>query len=236
MWPKRQLVCRVGVEFQHCFFGFINRSCSSPLLPVDSLVAVAMSAPVHAVHTIHGTFSGISSYPRLHNQYPGLVADVPDRHPPGLAKAAWRIVPVSIPPSCRRLSSSLDPRRPSPPSRATAARPIHFPHDNPFDDRYALSAPSLQNAQPVSYQRTRLASQSCTVKLPRPSHLDALVRQRTAQRLAQDREARCKAVAGILLNRVHAVGKPMRRIPPSPDAPRTYKRSRLSTMTTVDDL
>ncbi|KAF8842646.1 hypothetical protein BDN67DRAFT_947353 [Paxillus ammoniavirescens] len=66
--------------------------------------------------------------------------------------------------------------------------------------------------------------------------MEALVRQRTAQRIAQDRDARCRAVAGILLNRVHAVGKPMRRAPPSADAPRTYKRSRLSTMISVDDL
>ncbi|KIJ63394.1 hypothetical protein HYDPIDRAFT_92810 [Hydnomerulius pinastri MD-312] len=66
--------------------------------------------------------------------------------------------------------------------------------------------------------------------------MEALVRQRTAQRVAQDREARCKAVAGILLNRVHAVGKPMRRPPPSADMPRTYKRSRLSMMISIDDL
>ena len=185
-----------------------------------------MSAPVHAVHTIHGSFSGISTYPsRLaQSTYAGVVMDMPDRSP-GLAKASWRVVPVSVPPSCRRLSTAR-----------ASAQPIHFPQENPFDDRYALPAPTALNAQLVPYQRTRLASQSFTVKLPRPSHLEVLVRQRTAQRLAQDREARCKAVAGILLNRVHAVGKPMRRPPPNPDAPRTYKHSRLSTMVTVDDL
>lgn len=179
-----------------------------------------MSTPIHAVHTIHGTFSGISTQ----STYAGVVMD---RQAPGLAKAAWRVVPASIPPSCRRLST--------PPARA-AAQSLHFSQDDPFDDRHAIPASTVQNQQLIPYQRTRLASQSFTVKLPRASHLEALVRQRTAQRLAQDREARCKAVAGILLNRVHAVGRPMRRAPPNPDMPRTYKRSRLSTMVTVDDL
>jgi len=189
-----------------------------------------MSTPVHAVHTIHGTFSGISTYPNglpTYSTYAGVVMDMPDR------RAAWRVVPVSRPLGCRPLS--LDTRRQSP-ARATTAQPVHFPQEDPFHDRHAVPAPTVQNQQLVPYQRTRLASQSFTVKLPRPSHLEALVRQRTAQRLVQDREARCKAVAGILLNRVHAVGKPMRRAPPNLDAPRTYKRSRLSTMVTVDDL
>ncbi|KAH0830220.1 hypothetical protein J3R83DRAFT_1578 [Lanmaoa asiatica] len=196
-----------------------------------------MSTPIHAVHTIHGTFSGIPRLPAqsTYSMYAGVVMDMSDRQSPGLAKAAWRVASVSIPPSCRRLSPPLDTRRQSPP-RATTAQPIHFPQEDPFDDRHALPVSTVQNEQLVPYQRTRLASQSFTVKMPRPSHLEALVRQRTAQRLAQDREARCKAVAGILLNRVHAVGKPMRRAPPNPDAPRTYKRSRLSMMVTVEDL
>lgn len=167
----------------------------------------------------------LSSY----SPYAGVVVDMSDR------QASWRVAPVRIPPSCRRLSP--------PPPRSTTGQPVHFPHadSNPFDDHHALSAPpatQIHTMQLVPYQRTRLASQSSfTVKIPRPSHLEPLVRQRTAQRLALDREARCKAVAGILLNRVHAVGKPMRRAPPlDPDMPRTYKRSRLSTMVTVNDL
>ncbi|KAG9318006.1 hypothetical protein JVU11DRAFT_67 [Chiua virens] len=204
-----------------------------------------MSSPIHVVHTIHGTFSGIHSYSRLpsYSTYAGVAMDMPDRQPPGLAKAVWRAVPIAIPPSCRRLPPPLNVRRHTPPLRTTTAQPVCFPQeDNPFSDRHALPAhpaapiSTVQNNQVVPYQRTRLASQSFTVKMPRPSHLDALVRQRTAQRLALDREARCKAVAGILLNRVHAVGKPMRRAPPNLDTPRTYKRSRLSTMVTVDDL
>ncbi|KAG1819844.1 uncharacterized protein BJ212DRAFT_1224837, partial [Suillus subaureus] len=51
-----------------------------------------------------------------------------------------------------------------------------------------------------------------------------------------ERETRCRVVAGILLNRVHAVGKPMRRLPPSTEAPRAYKRSRLSMITTAEEV
>ncbi|EGO22009.1 hypothetical protein SERLADRAFT_397647, partial [Serpula lacrymans var. lacrymans S7.9] len=50
-----------------------------------------------------------------------------------------------------------------------------------------------------------------------------------------DRETRLKVVAGILLHRVHAVGKPMRRLP-NLEAPKTYKRSGLSSMISVDEL
>lgn len=190
-----------------------------------------MSSPIH---TIHGTFSGISTCSsRPYSTYAGVVMNMADGQSPGLARGGLRVLP--IPPSCRRLSSSPDARRHTPARATTAQYVIQFPQEDsdPFDDRYALPAPT---GQVVPYQRTRLASQSFTIKLPRSSHLEALMRQRTAQRLAQDREARCKAVAGILLNRVHAVGRPMRRVPPNLDVPRTYKRSRLSTMLSVDDL
>ncbi|KAF9239083.1 hypothetical protein BU15DRAFT_47037 [Melanogaster broomeanus] len=203
-----------------------------------------MSVPIHAIHTIHGTFSGISSYTARiaqspYSSYAGVVIDVPDRFPPGLAKAAWRAAPVSLPsgyPSCRRLAPLQLDNRPQAQSRAPTARPVPFPQEDPFDDRHALPVHAVQSRDVIPYQRTRLASQSFAVQTPRPQSMEALVRQRTAQRLALDREARCRAVAGILLNKVHPVGKPMRRMPPSPDAPRTYKRSRLSTMVTVDDL
>jgi hypothetical protein len=43
-----------------------------------------------------------------------------------------------------------------------------------------------------------------------------------------------KLVAGILLNRVHAVGKPMRRRFQSGDRPREYVKSCLSSVVSVD--
>ena len=52
--------------------------------------------------------------------------------------------------------------------------------------------------------------------------------------MATDKEARSKLVAGILLHRVHAVGKPMRRPPPRHEGPREYIRSSLSSMVTLE--
>lgn len=48
----------------------------------------------------------------------------------------------------------------------------------------------------------------------------------------KEREARSKIVAGILLNRVHAVGKPMRRR--ASDTPRPYVPSGLSTCISIE--
>jgi hypothetical protein len=48
----------------------------------------------------------------------------------------------------------------------------------------------------------------------------------------REREARSKIVAGILLNRVHAVGKPIRRR--ASDTPRPYVPSGLSTCVSIE--
>lgn len=51
---------------------------------------------------------------------------------------------------------------------------------------------------------------------------------------AADKEAKAKLVAGILLNRVHAVGKPMRRRPSVGEQPRAYVKSGLSRVVSVE--
>ena len=48
------------------------------------------------------------------------------------------------------------------------------------------------------------------------------------------KDVRSKIVAGILLNRVHAVGKPIRRRPPCTNQPRPYVPSGLSTCIACD--
>ncbi|KAG2128860.1 hypothetical protein BD769DRAFT_1456939 [Suillus cothurnatus] len=196
-----------------------------------------MSLPTHSIHSIHGTFAGVSAYTTFSSNAGVVIEGSPmDKIPPGLARAAWRSAPVSLPStSSRRLPSFPVARRvpPPPPSRAIAPQPIPFPSENPFNDSNSCVAPIPQRPVP---QRTHLASQSYTVRLPGSNPIDVLVRQRTAQRAAQERETRCRVVAGILLNRVHAVGKPMRRLPPTTEAPRAYKRSRLSMITTAEDI
>ena len=63
----------------------------------------------------------------------------------------------------------------------------------------------------------------CTAQQPSPSAL-----------AARQRDVRSKIVAGILLNRVHAVGKPIRRRPPCTNQPRPYVPSGLSTCIACD--
>jgi hypothetical protein len=194
-----------------------------------------MSVPTHSIHSIHGTFAGVSSYSRF--SYAGVVIEASqiDKIPPGLARAAWRTAPVSLPPPASSSTLSFPVARrapPPPPPRLLTSQSIPFPSEDPFNDSASCTAPIPRRPIP---QRTHLASQSYTVRLPSSNPIDALLRQRTAQRAAMERETRCKVVAGILLNRVHAVGKPMRRTPQSPESPRPYRRSRLSTITTAED-
>ncbi|KAG1900089.1 uncharacterized protein F5891DRAFT_1036040 [Suillus fuscotomentosus] len=197
-----------------------------------------MSVPTHSIHSIHGTFAGVPSYTTFSSNAGVVIEGSPiNKIHPGFARtASWRIAPASLPSSSsRRLPSFPVARRvpPPPPPRAIAPQAIPFPSENPFNDSNECALPVPQRPIP---QRTHLASQSYTVRLPGSNPIDVLVRQRTAQRAAQERETRCKVVAGILLNRVHAVGKPMRRLPPSTEAPRAYKRSRLSMTTTAEEV
>ncbi|EGN96460.1 hypothetical protein SERLA73DRAFT_186198 [Serpula lacrymans var. lacrymans S7.3] len=207
-----------------------------------------MAAPALS---IHGTFSGFPSYTnsssRSRFSYPSIdqYALINTRYPPNMPKAVWRTIPASIsnPSASRRsqrppLRSSR--RAPPPPPPRTCRTTIPFPSEDPFTDVHALSPTvdidisHLYRVDPKTHARTHLASQSYhtyTVRLPQNIHSDALVQQKAAQ----DRETRLKVVAGILLHRVHAVGKPMRRLP-NLEAPKTYKRSGLSSMISVDEL
>jgi len=211
-----------------------------------------MAAPAHSIHTIHGTFSGIPSYTNSSSRskfsYSSIdqYALINSRYQPNLPKAVWRSIPASISnPSASRRSQrpplrSLRRAPPPPPPRVHRTA-IPFPSEDPFTDVHALGPTvdidinTFYKVEPKTHARTHLASQSYhsyTVRLPQGIHVsDALVRQKAAQ----DRETRLKVVAGILLNRVHAVGKPMRRLP-NLEAPKTYKRSGLSSMISVDEL
>ncbi|KAH7911102.1 hypothetical protein BJ138DRAFT_1086229 [Hygrophoropsis aurantiaca] len=205
-----------------------------------------MAVSTHSIHSIHGTFSGIPSYSRhasqsLYTSHAGVVIErsIADRYPPpGLPKTVWRAAPVSLPSSGsangRRLPILRNHRRPPPPPpyRAPPAQSIPFPSEDPFNDMNALVPTSSMDIIP--YPRTHLASlsQSYTVRLPQHHPIHVFQRQKAAQ----DSEKRSKFVAGTLLNRVHAVGKPMRRMPPTSESPRPYKRSGLSRMISAEDL
>jgi len=228
---------RNGLITKSALYKFFSPDPQPPLIVqvLSLLVLPAMSVPTHSIHSIHGTFAGYTNF----SSNAGVVIEGSpmDKIPPGLARVAWRSAPVSLPStSSRRLPSFPVARRvpPPPPPRALAPQTVTFPSENPFHDSNSCVAPIIPQ-RPIP-QRTHLASQSYTVRLPGSNPIDVLVRQRTAQRAAQERETRCRVVAGILLNRVHAVGKPMRRLPQSAEAPRAYKRSRLSMTTTAEDV
>ncbi|KAG6334026.1 hypothetical protein ID866_5057 [Astraeus odoratus] len=208
-----------------------------------------MSVPAFSVH---GTFSpAVSSYSRASHQlssyasYAGVIIDnnhlLPDLR--SRPRSIWHSAPVLLPLASPRrpavnIPMSETTRRVPLAPRTSAAQPARFPPQDPFDDANVVPVPPITGLVP--HARTRVASQSqspITVKLPRAVPLDALVRQRTAQRAAaQDHEARLKAVAGILLTRGNSAGRCGRRAPVRRDVPRTYRRSGLSTMISVDDM
>ncbi|KAI6110277.1 hypothetical protein EDD16DRAFT_1246806 [Pisolithus croceorrhizus] len=215
-----------------------------------------MSIPAYPIHTIHGSFAGLpsfSSYCRPLSAYAGVVMDnriFSDRRSLGFAKDGWSS-PHVLPLSPRRpfvpvAMPTVEARRAPPTPRTHVPQLTTFPMQEPFDDANVVPVPIVNNdaslsinaPQLIPHARTCMASQSShfMVKLPRTGSLDAFVRQRTAQRAAvQDHEARLKAVAGILLNRGNSAGRCGRRLPPN-RGPRTYRRSRLSTMISVEDL
>ncbi|KAI6004588.1 hypothetical protein EDD15DRAFT_1010290 [Pisolithus albus] len=212
-----------------------------------------MSIPAYPIHTIHGSFAGhpsfSSSYCRPSSAYAGVVMDnriFSDKRSVGFARDGWgspHVLPLSPrhPPM-----PTVEARRAPPTPRTHIPQFTTFPMQDPFDDANVVPIPNVNSdtslsvnaPQLIPHARSRVASQQSPLmlKLPRSASLDALVRQRTAQRVAvQDHEARLKAVAGILLNRGNSAGRCGRKPPPN-RGPRTYRRSRLSAMISVEDL
>ncbi|OAX33925.1 hypothetical protein K503DRAFT_775082 [Rhizopogon vinicolor AM-OR11-026] len=137
-----------------------------------------MSVPTYSIHSIHGTFAGASSYSKFSHAGIVIEASQIDKIPPGLARAAWRTAPVLIlPPSTRRAP-------PPPPPRLLTSQSIPFPSEDPFNDSNLCTIPIPRRP---TLQRTHSASQSYTVRLPSSNPIDALLRQRTAQRAAMER-------------------------------------------------
>ena len=88
---------------------------------------------------------------------------------------------------------------------------------------YSAPLPATTIREPV-VQRQRTPSPP-TVAAPR-----APVSTQAANKFLNDKDAKAKLVAGILLNRVHAVGKPRRRIPSPVGGKKPYVPSSLSTV------
>ena len=184
-------------------------------------------------NTTHGfasTFGGLSS-PSTSTSSNILInlGGLMHKHPPGLNLGPW---------STHKRHGSGERSRPSirlpyttrrvPPPPPPKVSTLYSSGEDPFSDSQSFDPirTVIYDSNPSS--RSRRGSTS-SVQL---YAIDTDVPTQVA--LAPDREARSKLVAGILLHRVHAVGKPMRKVPLTREGPREYVRSGLSVMITMD--
>jgi hypothetical protein len=116
------------------------------------------------------------------------------------------------------------PPPPSPPRVST----IVYTSEDPF-----TNADSFDPTRTVIYESQPLRSRRGLASKGIPLYtLGTDIPRQVA--MAPDKEARSKLVAGILLHRVHAVGKPIRRAPMIREGPREYVRSGLSSIITME--
>jgi len=200
-----------------------------------------MSAPSHYIRTIHTSFTtGLASPSAYasassssHSNVLVNLGSVMNKYPPGLGPGEWRTGLASAPSGsgsgksnskkrpAYRLSYNSH-RAPPPPPRTQPATSPSFPAD-------AFSKPSHSyhpNPKTVVYSHSPNHSRTAP-----SSHYTVHIPEAVQP---EDPDAKSKLVAGILLNRVHAVGKPMRRRPVVGSEPKTYVRSGLSRVVNVD--
>lgn len=174
------------------------------------------------------------------------------RYPPGLGHSEWRGPSGSNGPSStynnyprRRTSVSIrsptSARRPAPPPpppfRTQPASTSYMKFD-PFSDDFSVDLSEPSNLSPAPMRTSTLSPvlyRTPRMSITRPASLPYTIQLEPAPQRASsalDRDARSKLVAGILLNRVHAVGKPMRgrcRM-----EPKEYVKSRLSSVFSLE--
>ncbi|KAF8061808.1 hypothetical protein FPV67DRAFT_297157 [Lyophyllum atratum] len=174
-----------------------------------------------------------------------------NKYPPGLGHSEWRGAPSSFssgstgaspsPYTRRRTGVSVraphsSPLRRAPPYRAEPASTTYMKFD-PFSDDHSISieahgparlryAPSLSQSDAVLYRTPRTSAVPYTIQIPAAVEVEPALPP-------VDRNARSRLVAGILLNRVHAVGRPMRRRSGG-EGPREYVKSGLSRVVAVE--
>ena len=201
-----------------------------------------MPTPAYTIRNIQNTLNSLgssysaSSSSSQSNILVNLGGLMGKHHPPGLTLKARRggaqnqsahsATKRAHHPSIRILYTGR--RSPPPPPNDEHASTAYFdPHsDDQFNPTRTVIYDSYpQPSPPLSTSTT--SSRSLSPKAPSftPSHIPTQIA------LAPDSESRSKIVAGILLHRVHAVGKPMRR--KTVVGPKEYVRSGLSTTVTA---
>ncbi|EDR13649.1 uncharacterized protein LACBIDRAFT_292466 [Laccaria bicolor S238N-H82] len=114
------------------------------------------------------------------------------------------------------------------------------PSSSPFSAAHSVLYNTPPQTQPSSSHPLLYSTPSrpYTIQIPPAGPTEVIRATSSTSRFyefsAADKEAKAKLVAGILLNRVHAVGKPIRRRPSVGEQPRAYVKSGLSRVVSVE--
>src|ERR1700722_894345 len=207
----------------------------------------SMPVPIHSIHSIRNTLNSFTSPTTITAtssslSHTNILLNLMTKHNAHSARRG------SSSPSQSQYSSSVGKRAPGPkPSIRRPYSPRRVPPSSTEEDQdftLYFAQPSDEQAfnptrtviydthpsPPTHLRRSSPLSKDPTTRKSSPIHF---IPAQIA--LAPDSESRSKIVAGILLHRVHAVGKPIRqKIVVGHEGPRTYVRSSLSTIMTVD--
>lgn len=185
-----------------------------------------------------------------HHASPLLGGFASNKYPPGLGLGDWSgsgstkraagSSPTPAPsgynarkrPGVRMPSHTYTSRRPPPPPPAPRTQPASLTYKfDPFSDEAAPLPYAPPRTRPASLASAAGAASAppYTIHIPAATAADLGA---PAPRI--DPDARSKLVAGILLNRVHAVGRPMRRRLSGSGEPREYVKSGLSRVVSVE--
>ncbi|KAF8635730.1 hypothetical protein AX15_000346 [Amanita polypyramis BW_CC] len=221
-----------------------------------------MASPSHYIRSIHSSLAAHSNSPRGPHGVLFDLGGVMNQYPPGLGygpqEVPYRPVGRRRPPhtapleSPKRLLMHL-PKPVQPPIQPPPPQPLYNKFD-PFADENAIelvgpipsqSVQTVHSFQKKSFLQSSLPSTSPSPLLSRSmvhnpwppftsgrGNSENAMNRTSLPSALGNREARAKLVAGILLNRVHAVGKPMRRRYCGES--REYVKSRLSSVITAD--
>lgn len=199
-----------------------------------------MSSP-HYIRTVRTPYTAMPSSsawsPASTYSSENYAVEIPktNKYPPGLGLGGWRTSLSSLSTlNINQFASgggSKRPQRPAVRIPYTNRRPLPTPPRGSvvLNDPYLPhQSDSYDSARHIP--RTYVKSESYSIDKP---HLNHPAQPVSFEPPPLDRDARSKLVAGILLHRVHAVGKPMRRRP-GDVYPKSYIRSGLSTMVSVE--
>lgn len=193
-------------------------------------------AAARSAHHPHANLLLNTSQYHYQQQQQQLPPPSTQKYPPGLN---------TTPVVGRRRSSSI--RRPASSTlSATPSASLTSPTSSPFkfdpfaDDPTPSTAPQPSTTRSGASYKTSLTSNNSRPLTPTPAPQHYIIQipaapiQRRSSPPATDRNAKAKLVAGILLNRIHAVGRPRRQFSYASEQPKVYVKSGLSSVVSVE--